>query len=127
MKKIDEVKQRLEQLKAQAKTLLDTEGTTLEAIKDIKNKINIEQEKLETLEAMNKVPTVPTGSKLETGTEEEKEKQYLISTGTILVLADDIKEEIPIVDVEEKEIEETPVVDIEEEKKSKNGRKKIAE
>lgn len=76
MKKIDEVKQRLEQLKAQAKTLLDTEGTTLEAIKDIKNKINIEQEKLETLEAMNKVPTVPTGSKLETGTEEEKEKQY---------------------------------------------------
>lgn len=58
---------------------------------------------------------------------EEKEKQYLISTGTILVLADDIKEKIPIVDVEEKEIEETPVVDIEEEKKSKNGRKKIAE
>ena len=36
MKKIDEVKQRLEQLKAQAKTLLDTEVTTLEAIKDIK-------------------------------------------------------------------------------------------
>ena len=58
---------------------------------------------------------------------DEKEKQYLISTGTILVLADDIKEEIPAVDVEEKEIAETPVVDIEEEKKSKNGRKKTAE
>ena len=58
---------------------------------------------------------------------DEKEKQYLISTGTVLVLADDIKEEIPAVDVEEKEIEETPVVDIEEEKKSKNGRKKTAE
>lgn len=58
---------------------------------------------------------------------DEKEKQYLISTGSILVLADDIKEEIPIVDVEEKEIEETPVVEIEEEKKSKNGRKKTAE
>lgn len=58
---------------------------------------------------------------------EEKEKQYLISTGTILVLADDIKEEIPAVDVEEKEIAEIPVVDIEEEKKSKNGRKKTAE
>ena len=47
---------------------------------------------------------------------DEKEKQYLISTGTVLVLADDIKEEIPAVDVEEKEIAETPVVDIEEEK-----------
>ena len=58
---------------------------------------------------------------------DEKEKQYLISTGTILVLADDIKEEIPAVDVEGKETEETPVVDIEEEKKSKNGRKKTAE
>ena len=58
---------------------------------------------------------------------DEKEKQYLISTGTVLVLADDVKEEIPVVDVEEKEIEETPVVDIEEEKKSKNGRKKTAE
>ncbi len=58
---------------------------------------------------------------------DEKEKQYLISTGTVLVLADDIKEEIPAVDVEEKEIAETPVVDIEEEKKSKNGRKKTAE
>lgn len=58
---------------------------------------------------------------------DEKEKQYLISTGTILVLADDIKEEIPAVDVEGKEIAETPVVDIEEEKKSKNGRKKTAE
>lgn len=58
---------------------------------------------------------------------DEKEKQYLISTGTILVLADDVKEEIPVVDVEEKEIAETPVVDIEEEKKSKNGRKKTAE
>ena len=58
---------------------------------------------------------------------DEKEKQYLISTGTVLVLADDVKEEIPAVDVEEKEIEETPVVDIEEEKKSKNGRKKTAE
>lgn len=58
---------------------------------------------------------------------DEKEKQYLVSTGTVLVLADDIKEEIPAVDVEEKEIAETPVVDIEEEKKSKNGRKKTAE
>ena len=58
---------------------------------------------------------------------DEKEKQYLISTGTVLVLADDIKEEIPAVDVEGKETEETPVVDIEEEKKSKNGRKKTAE
>lgn len=58
---------------------------------------------------------------------DEKEKQYLISTGTVLVLADDVKEEIPVVDVKEKEIEETPVVDIEEEKKSKNGRKKTAE
>lgn len=58
---------------------------------------------------------------------DEKEKQYLISTGTVLVLADDIKEEIPAVDVEEKEIAETLVVDIEEEKKSKNGRKKTAE
>lgn len=58
---------------------------------------------------------------------DEKEKQYLISTGTVLVLADDIKEEIPAVDVEEKEIAEIPVVDIEEEKKSKNGRKKTAE
>ena len=58
---------------------------------------------------------------------DEKEKQYLISTGTVLVLADDIKEEIPAVDVEEKEIAETPLVDIEEEKKSKNGRKKTAE
>ena len=58
---------------------------------------------------------------------DEKEKQYLISTGTVLVLADDVKEEIPTVDVEEKEIAETPVVDIEEEKKSKNGRKKTAE
>ncbi|MCF2639394.1 MAG: hypothetical protein SOR11_07410 [Fusobacterium sp.] len=45
---------------------------------------------------------------------DEKEKQYLLSTGTILVLADDITEEIPIVDAEE-------------EKPAKNGRKKNAE
>lgn len=45
---------------------------------------------------------------------DEKEKQYLISTGTVLVLADDVKEEIP-------------AVDIEEEKPTRNGRKKTAE
>lgn len=42
---------------------------------------------------------------------DEKEKEYLISTGTVLVLADDVKEEIPVVDVEEK-------------KSTRNGRKK---
>lgn len=45
---------------------------------------------------------------------DEKEKQYLISTGTVLVLADDVTEKIPVVDVEEK-------------KPTRNGRKKSDE
>lgn len=45
---------------------------------------------------------------------DEKEKQYLISTGTIVVLDDETVEDIPVVDAEE-------------EKPTKNGRKKNAE
>lgn len=45
---------------------------------------------------------------------DEKEKEYLISTGTIVVLDDETVEDIPIVDAEE-------------EKPAKNGRKKNAE
>lgn len=41
----------------------------------------------------------------------EKEKEYLISTGTILVLDDET-------------IEDIPVVNVQEEKTTKNGRKK---
>lgn len=44
----------------------------------------------------------------------EKEKEYLISTGTILVLDDET-------------IEDIPVVNVQEEKTTKNGRKKSVE
>lgn len=44
----------------------------------------------------------------------EKEKEYLISTGTILVLDDET-------------IENIPVVNVQEEKTTKNGRKKSVE
>ena len=56
---------------------------------------------------------------------EDKEKQYLIETGTVLVLADDEKEEIPVVDVEEEKVEE--VSEKAEEKPARSGRKKTAE
>lgn len=45
---------------------------------------------------------------------DEKEKHYLISTGTIVVLDDETVEDIPVVDAEE-------------EKPTKNGRKKNTE
>lgn len=45
---------------------------------------------------------------------DEKEKEYLISTGTILVLDDET-------------IEDIPVVNVQEEKTTKNGRKKSVE
>lgn len=76
MKTKDEIKQRITELKAQAKVLMDKEGATPEELKQIRREIEAETEKLEVLSAMDKIPAGQTGKKINTSQEEGAEEAY---------------------------------------------------
>lgn len=59
MTKIDEIKQRITDLKAQARVVGDNPKVTLEEVQDIHNKLKVEYEKLKTEEliAQNRIPS----------------------------------------------------------------------
>ena len=65
MKTKDEIKQRITELKAQAKVLMDKEGATPEELKQIRREIEAENEKLEVLSAMDKVQAGQAGKRIE--------------------------------------------------------------
>ena len=50
MTKIDEIRQRITELKAKAKVIGDNPNATLEEVQDIHNKLKVEYEKLKTEE-----------------------------------------------------------------------------
>ena len=65
MKTKDEIKQRITELKAQAKVLMDKEGATPEELKQIRREIEAENEKLEVLSAMDKVQAGQAGKRID--------------------------------------------------------------
>lgn len=73
MTKIDEIKQRITELKAQAKIVGDNPKATLEEVQDIHNKLKVEYEKLKTEELIAQNKGTTEGSKF---TPEDKEKKY---------------------------------------------------
>lgn len=73
MTKIDEIKQRITELKAQAKIVGDNPKATLEEVQDIHNKLKVEYEKLKTEELIVQNKGTTEGSKF---TPEDKEKKY---------------------------------------------------
>lgn len=91
MTRIDEIKQKITELKAQAKTIGNNPIATLEEVQDIHNKLKVEYEKLRTEEliAQNKGNT--EGTKF---TPEDKEKKYRTAFYNMLkgkVTAEDIE------------------------------------
>lgn len=76
MKTKDEIKQRITELKAQAKVLMDKEGATPEELKQIRREIEVETEKLEVLSAMDKVQAGQTGKRIDLPQDEDTEKVY---------------------------------------------------
>lgn len=76
MKTKDEIKQRITELKAQAKVLMDKEGATPEELKQIRREIEAETEKLEVLSAMDKVQAGQTGKRIDLPQDEDTEKAY---------------------------------------------------
>lgn len=63
MTKIDEIKQRITELKAQAKIVGDNPKATLEEVQDIHNKLKVEYEKLKTEELIAQNKANPDGAK----------------------------------------------------------------
>lgn len=76
MKTKDEIKQRITELKAQAKVLMDKEGATPEELKQIRREIEAENEKLEVLSAMDKVQAGQAGKRIDLPQDEDAEKAY---------------------------------------------------
>ena len=76
MKTKDEIKQRITELKAQAKVLMDKEGATPEELKQIRREIEAENEKLEVLSAMDKVQAGQAGKRIDLPQDEDTEKVY---------------------------------------------------
>ena len=76
MKTKDEIKQRITELKAQAKVLMDKEGATPEELKQIRREIEAENEKLEVLSAMDKVQAGQAGKRIDLPQDEGAEKAY---------------------------------------------------
>ena len=63
MTKIDEIRQKITELKAQAKIIGDNPNATLEEVQDIHNKLKVEYEKLKTEELIAQNKANPDGTK----------------------------------------------------------------
>lgn len=91
MTKIDEIRQRITELKAQAKIINDNPNATIEEIQGIRNKLNIEleREQTELLLAQNK--GLPEGQKHEQTNTEGKYKKAFYNMMRNKVTAEDIE------------------------------------
>ena len=91
MTRIDEIKQKITELKAQAKTIGNNPIATLEEVQDIHNKLKVEYEKLRTEELIAQNKGNAEGTKF---TPEDKEKKYRTAFYNMLkgkVTAEDIE------------------------------------
>lgn len=91
MTKLDEIRQRITELKAQAKIINDNENSTIEEIQAIRNRLNIEleREKTELLLAQNRA--LPEGQKHDATDAEGKYKKAFFNMMRNTVTAEDIE------------------------------------
>lgn len=91
MTKLDEIRQRITELKAQAKIINDNENSTIEEIQAIRNRLNIEleREKAELLLAQNRA--LPEGQKHDATDAEGKYKKAFFNMMRNTVTAEDIE------------------------------------
>lgn len=91
MTKLDEIRQRITELKAQAKVINDNENSTFEEVQAIRNKLNIEleREKVELLLAQNRA--LPEGQKHDATDAEGKYKKAFFNMMRNKVTPEDIE------------------------------------
>ena len=91
MTKLDEIRQRITELKAQAKVINDNPNATIEEIQGIRNKLNteLEREKTELLLAQNKA--LPEGQKHDATDVEGKYKKAFFNMMRNTVTAEEIE------------------------------------
>lgn len=78
MTKINEIKQKITELKAKAREISENPNSTLEAIKDINNKLSVEMEKLKCEEILAKTtPTQNNAVKVEASKTTDYKKAFL--------------------------------------------------
>lgn len=79
MTRIDEIRQKITELKAQAKTIGDNPNATFEEVQDIHNKLKTEYEKLKTEELIAQNKANPDGSKEQGANGKDKYKKALFN------------------------------------------------
>ena len=75
MTRIDEIRQKITELKAQAKVIGDNPNATFEEVQDIHNKLKTEYEKLKTEELIAQNKANPDGSKEQGANGKDKYKK----------------------------------------------------